>query len=177
MLPFLNLHTISKRSASTSNDVKIVNGTEATPNEYPSIVTLRVNGTSFCGGTIVGQRWIVTASHCLVSKRWCLPNQTIAAGKHNLQVTEVSEQTVEVVGTILHPGFVPPYCTASLVISYTNARLGYCGAGETFSTAGRMQSLDRRPNRNGTPCLVCLYSSSVKLADWPISFSGHGVDE
>lgn len=43
---------------------KIVGGTQAEECEYPWVVGVSV-GTRFCGGSIVGRRYVITAAHCV----------------------------------------------------------------------------------------------------------------
>jgi len=46
---------------------RIVGGQETEVNEYPwmSALAYAETGSFFCGGTLIGDRWVVTASHCL----------------------------------------------------------------------------------------------------------------
>lgn len=50
---------------------RIVGGTATYPNEFPWQAFLRVEMSTgsigFCGGSLISNRWILTAAHCLVS--------------------------------------------------------------------------------------------------------------
>ena len=62
-----NAHTASTRSLSSSVD-RIVGGVAAQKSNWPFIASLsfhqKVNCTHECGGSILNDRWIVTAAHC-----------------------------------------------------------------------------------------------------------------
>lgn len=43
----------------------IVDGSDAEENAAPYQVSLQIDGNSTCSGSIVGDRWILTAEHCV----------------------------------------------------------------------------------------------------------------
>ncbi|KAJ3660402.1 hypothetical protein Zmor_004852 [Zophobas morio] len=46
-------------------DSRIVNGTDADPGDVPFIVSLRVNHRHSCGATIINEKYLLTAAHCV----------------------------------------------------------------------------------------------------------------
>jgi len=45
-------------------DARIVNGVQATPNEFPWAVGLFMDGGFFCTGALISDQWVMTAAHC-----------------------------------------------------------------------------------------------------------------
>jgi len=43
---------------------RITNGNTAASGQFPWQVALVINGASFCGGSLISNRWVLTAAHC-----------------------------------------------------------------------------------------------------------------
>ncbi|MEE6516718.1 hypothetical protein FKM82_026404 [Ascaphus truei] len=59
------------------------------------------NRAGFCGGTIINEKWIVTAAHCFLTGG----EFTVVVGEHNTEVSDETEQYLKVSQVILHPTY------------------------------------------------------------------------
>ncbi|XP_046814479.1 transmembrane protease serine 9-like [Vespa crabro] len=95
---------------------RIVGGENANKGEFPYQVSLQWGLTSsrlqhFCGGSILNEKWILTAGHCIIAVP-SFGTFVVKAGKHNIRSIENTERTSKVKRTIVHksyPGGVAPY--------------------------------------------------------------------
>ncbi|XP_051830620.1 chymotrypsinogen B2-like [Antechinus flavipes] len=63
-----------------NNMLRIANGKEAVPGSWPWQVSLQEStGAHFCGGTLISNKWVVTAAHCNVRR-----TDKVVAGRHDL---------------------------------------------------------------------------------------------
>jgi trypsin len=136
----------------------IVGGQEARPFEFPWQVSMRTKQNAhYCGGSIINQLWIVTASHCVDGDT---PNQVlIVVGDHKRDdASNTFRQSINVVQIHMHPNYdsrnlyndvavvklatpitfnenVQPVCAPDSANLYTY-RLSQCAGWGTLSSGG-----------------------------------------
>ncbi|NWR76480.1 TMPS9 protease, partial [Centropus unirufus] len=84
---------------------KIVGGTDASRGEIPWQVSLKEDSRHFCGATIIGDRWLLSAAHCFNETD---PEEIEAyVGTTSLNGTDGTAVKVNVTRVIQHPLFNP----------------------------------------------------------------------
>lgn len=83
----------------------VVGGKPATKGFWPWQAAVYVKGVFKCGGTLVNNRFIVTAAHCITSSN--AGDYKIVLGDHNRDIGEGTEQTVGVTLITVHPKYQP----------------------------------------------------------------------
>uniref|UniRef100_UPI003AAD2C32 elastase-1-like n=1 Tax=Centroberyx gerrardi TaxID=166262 RepID=UPI003AAD2C32 len=84
---------------------RVVGGEVARPNSWPWQISLQFkSGSSYrhtCGGTLIRRGWVMTAAHCVDSKRtW-----RVVVGDHNISQHEGKEQYISVSRVYIHPNW------------------------------------------------------------------------
>ncbi|XP_023698406.1 coagulation factor IXb isoform X2 [Paramormyrops kingsleyae] len=79
-----------------ATDKRIVGGNEVTPGEIPWQVALIDNDKRviFCGGSILSERWVITAAHCL--EKITIDSFFVRVGEHNVHRNEGTEDDYEI---------------------------------------------------------------------------------
>lgn len=84
--------------------LRIVNGEEASPCEWGWQVSLRQpSGFAYCGGTLISDRWVLTAAHC----EWAPGDYVVVGDFDKDSDADAHAQRVEVVRAVTHPDWEP----------------------------------------------------------------------
>ncbi|KAI0240908.1 Transmembrane protease serine 3, partial [Lamellibrachia satsuma] len=93
--------------AATPSFPRIVGGSEAKPHSWPWQFSFVARGRGhICGGTILRNRWLVTASHCVYGGK--ADDYEVVVGQHSRVKSESSKRTHRIEEIIMHPKYDKP---------------------------------------------------------------------
>ncbi|XP_049683172.1 coagulation factor IX [Accipiter gentilis] len=104
------LDNVTETSAATTTKItpiiktgtRVVGGSDSMRGEVPWQVHLvNSHGVGFCGASIINEKWVVTAAHCLQPG----DNVTAVAGEYNTNEEDNTEQRRKVVKILPHPTY------------------------------------------------------------------------
>ncbi|KAL2729018.1 serine proteinase stubble-like [Vespula squamosa] len=86
---------------------RIVGGQNADPGEWPWISALFNAGRQFCGGSLIDNKHVLTAAHCVVNMNsWDVARLTVRLGDYNIKTnSEIRHVERRVKRVVRHRGF------------------------------------------------------------------------
>ncbi|KAG9486364.1 hypothetical protein GDO78_006643 [Eleutherodactylus coqui] len=98
----------------------IVGGREAVPNSHPYIASLQFRRQHFCGGSLIGQQFVMTAAHCLSDIN--VNQVTVVLGAHSLRRNEASRQAFRI-SRVFENGFSPQTLENDILVLQLDRRV------------------------------------------------------
>ena len=96
VLLFLGVFCVAVRG-----QLRIINGDDTDPYEYPFMVRLLMNGDHNCGGSLIRSNIVLTAAHCVENNA----NYSVVVGDHVDGETGSHERVIDVSRKIIHEGY------------------------------------------------------------------------
>jgi len=118
-MKFLALLALLVAAVSAERDWRIVGG-ETAVDRVPYQVSLRIFGSHACGGAIISDRWVVTASHCIYQQ--LAATMAIYVGSNRRTSGGVS---YSVARRVLHPNYNRPQYANDIGLLQTTAQIGF----------------------------------------------------
>jgi len=86
------------------NLTRIVGGAEAVPHSWPwQVAFLSSSGSQFCGGSLVSNRWVMTAAHCCAGRT--ISNSKVLLGGHSYANPPEGSKIHALRRIIMHPTY------------------------------------------------------------------------
>lgn len=86
---------ISVSAHSSPSVVRIIGGTESTPDTYPWMVSLQSkDGEHFCGASLIDKQWVLTAAHCVNEDS--ANDIQVVVGEYDLNTNDTAQQARDV---------------------------------------------------------------------------------
>ncbi|XP_067379615.1 transmembrane protease serine 9-like [Channa argus] len=97
--------TTAELCGQTGFNTRIVGGQEAPPGNWPWQAAIFINGTGFCGGSLINKQWVLTAAHCFPSNS--TSNVFVYLGNQRVLTFSPYKVVQKVTQIINHPNYKP----------------------------------------------------------------------
>ncbi|OCT59097.1 hypothetical protein XELAEV_18001585mg [Xenopus laevis] len=104
---------------------RIVGGKDAQPSNWPWQVSLWAKGQHICGGTLINDKWAVTAAHCFIENSLTAESVTIYLGSYKLREKDPQEVSVRVTKVINYPKYQRPTDSGDISLMELSRRVNF----------------------------------------------------
>ncbi|KAJ2940450.1 hypothetical protein O0L34_g133 [Tuta absoluta] len=101
---YINLADV-ECGVNTARSARIVGGTDSLPAEFPWAASIWRQGTHQCGATVLNDRWLLTAGHCVCSvfdEFFKSKQLTVVVGYTDISTTDANEAVAKI---LPHPDY------------------------------------------------------------------------
>jgi len=97
--------TLANTANASTSMTRIIGGGDAIPNTYPWMVSIQSKSDSehFCGGSLIGESYILTAAHCIEDVR--ADEIQVVVSEYHLQETSQQEQVIAIKNIYMHQNY------------------------------------------------------------------------
>merc|ERR1712029_912933 len=171
----LVLLSILAPAAVLARSANIINGFDASPGEFPWQASLqRTDGFHFCGASIISDRWLVTASHCLRGKT--ASEVKVVTGLHDLRQRVGNPKEYGIARIIMHPGYDSLNKPVDITLLQTKTPIQMDSATSTVALPTQGQTFDGQTcqisgwgklgKNKGSPDILQKLDVEVKSKEW-----------
>ncbi|GAA3935976.1 serine protease [Litoribacillus peritrichatus] len=102
--------------------IRIIGGTDAVPNTYPWMVSVqsKSGGEHFCGASLIDQKYVLTAAHCIEDET--AANIQVVISEYDLKQTSSAEETLTVKNIFMHQEYKDDHDIAVLELDTASAK-------------------------------------------------------
>jgi len=102
---------------------RILYGNETDINEYPWQISMWIDKSHFCGGTLISNSWVVTAAHCVdLQYRNHFKRITVSLGDHDVKIFNEAKNIFRKISRIIRfPSYDQNFLNGDLALLHLSA--------------------------------------------------------